>query len=869
MLQLELPIEGMTCDGCVQRVRDALSAVSGVAAVDVSLPQARAVVTLTDESAAAGDRPLASQLIEAVRAVGYGVPHGDIRPIATSVGAASQKASSNSPLPGAAFVSLESLTLAPWRVTPASNTPAASQPFAAPTSPRANQSLTLEVAGMHCASCTARVEQALRGVPGVAQAGVNLATSEASVTFDPATASVGDLLAAVDKAGYAAHVAMRQADGEPGRHAGQREATVWGRRLIVGAVLLAPLMVADAVLGHASWRGWLDGLLATPVQVFLGWPFLMGAWRRLKHGGASMDTLVALGTGAAYLAGVVSLLWPSAEHAHRGMYFMDAAMILTFVTLGKFLEAQAKGRAAEAIHSLMDLAPRQAVVLHDGQPIPVPVDQIKVNDILVVRPGERVPLDAKIRSGFGGLDESWLTGESLPVEKSPGDEIFAGTLNTTGAITARVLRLRPETRLAQVAALVRKAQESKAPVQRLADAVVSWFVPAVLVLAVVTFGVWWALGDVAQAVRSAVAVLVVACPCALGLATPTAVLVASGRAARMGILIKDAAALELAGRLTHVLLDKTGTVTEGRPQVTMVLPTAGHDASEVLSAAANAEATSEHPLSRCIAHRARREKIEVQAAESMEVIAGQGIVAMSQGRTVLVGNERLLTARGVSLEGVSTHLASLREDGETPLLVAVNNEAIGTISVADVAAPHSAAAIAELQSLGLHVELLSGDHAETVRAVAQRVGLTNFTAGVLPEEKQQVIEQRRGPSQTVAMVGDGINDAAAMAAADVGIALATGADLAMEAADVVLTGHDLRGVVRTVKLSRATLRTIKQNLIWAFAYNLMLLPLAAGALTPLLGAHGRLPPAAAAAAMAASSVSVVANSLLLAWRKVE
>lgn len=862
MSSLELPIEGMTCQGCVERVRTALAAVEGVQAVIVNLPQARATLTLAQSGGEAVET-LKPRLVAAVEAAGYRVP-------SLTAAAAAPPASDSR------FVPLEVVSIATPIVPPSSatatlplpSTPVNRQTTATETASVATtQRLSLDVQGMHCASCTGRVEQALRGVPGVARAGVNLATAEASVEFDASRASLAELLTAVRRAGYEAHVAADPIAGEGRGAAAARETGRWGRRLMVGAVLLAPLMLADAVLGHFAWRGWLDALLATPVQFYLGWPFLTGALRRLRSGSTNMDTLVALGTGAAYLAGVYYLVRPGAGHQHGGMYFMDAAMILTFITLGKYLEARAKGRAADAIGGLLDLAPRQAVVLDHGQPRSVSVDAVKVNDILVIRPGERVPLDAKIRSGFGGLDESWLTGESLPVEKSPGDEIFAGTLNTTGALTARVLRLRPDTRLAQVAALVRHTQESKAPVQRLADTVVGWFVPAVLALAAVTFGLWWWAGEAELALRCAVAVLVVACPCALGLATPTAVLVASGRAARMGILVKDAAALELAGRLTHVILDKTGTVTEGRPQVTMVLPAPGHSAAEVLAAAAAAESISEHPLSRCIVARAQREKVEFHAADSLSTVPGQGIVARAGERTILVGNERLLEAHGVDARDAASHAASLRDDGETPLLVAVDGQAWGTVSVADVVAPHSPAAIVAIQALGLTLELLSGDHRRTAAAVAQRVGIQTVTAEVLPDGKAEAVRARRAAGQTVAMVGDGINDAAALAAADVGIAVAGGADLAIDAAQIVLMSPDLRGLPRAIRLARATLRTIRQNLAFAFGYNLLLLPLAAGALIPLWGPQFHLPPAAAAAAMAASSVSVVTNSLWLARRR--
>lgn len=861
MSQWEFSVEGMTCEGCVRRVREALLAVGGVRAAEISLSSGRAIVTLDGDQPSQAANQLREQLVQAIQTAGYVVPHG--RVTALPEGAASSPSAPSL----ATFVPVESLRFT--RPTPTAPEPVAPVEASAPAlSQRTQQRLTFDVADMHCASCTTRVEQALRRVAGVSAAAVNLATGQASVAFDPAAASVGDLLSAVQAAGYPAHVAVQPTAGEAAPRAAEREASVWRRRLIVGAVLLAPLMLADAAFGHRPWRGWLDAALATPLQVYLGWPFLLGAWRRLRSGASSMDTLIALGTSAAWMAGLANLVWPATDGHHGSMYFMDAAMILTFVTLGKYLEAQAKSRAAEAIHSLMDLAPRQAVVLQNGQPTQVDVDRVKVNDILVIRPGERVPLDAKIRSGLGGLDESWLTGESIPVEKNPGDLIYAGTLNATGALTARVLRLRPDTRLAQVALLVRQAQESKPPIQRLADAVVGWFVPAVLVVAAITLGAWWWSGDAPLAIRSAVAVLVVACPCALGLATPTAVLVASGRAARMGVLVKDAAALEMAGRVSDVLLDKTGTITEGRPQVTMVLPLAGYSADEVLASAAAAESISQHPLSRSIIERARREKVDFEAAETLQTVAGQGVVARAGQRTILVGNERLLQAHGVDLAEAGKHLAALREDGETPLLVAVDGRAIGTVSVADVAAPHSAAAIAELKNLGLRLELISGDHPQTAAAVARRVGITDVTAGVMPEQKLDVVRQRRQTGRVVAMVGDGINDAAAMAEADVGIAMGGGADLAIDAADVVLSGHDLRGVARTIRLARATLRTIKQNLAWAFAYNVLLLPVAAGALVPLLGAEWRLPPAAAAAAMAASSVSVVINSLLLSWRRI-
>ncbi|MHB1036334.1 MAG: heavy metal translocating P-type ATPase [Pirellulales bacterium] len=727
--------------------------------------------------------------------------------------------------------------------------------------PDDSQHALLNVEGMHCASCVARVEKALAGVPGVAAARVNLAIEQASIDFQP-PATPEALISAIERIGYKATPVSDIAGPDQDSTArGLREAAGWRRRMIVGLAVLVPL----AWITYASpWSiAWWQFALATPVQFYVGGPYFLGAWRGLKHGATTMDTLIALGTGVAYGAGLVSLV-----RGHDAMYFMDAAMILAFITVGKFLEAKTKGRASAAIRKLLDLTPPEATVLEAGNPVTRPIGAVMPGETILVRPGARIPLDAEVISGNSSVDESWLTGESLPIEKGPGSEILAGTINAGGALTARVVRAAGQTALAQVIELVRRAQESKADVQRLADRVVAWFVPAVLLIALVSFLIWgFAASQWAAGLSAAVAVLVVACPCALGLATPTAVMVGSGRGAEMGILIKEARALEIAGQLTTAVLDKTGTVTGGKPQVTTLEPAEGVSPEELLAAAATAERLSQHPLAGAIVAAAEARGLAIPQAESLEVVPGQGIRAVSQKTIILVGNEQLLAGAGIDLGSQRAALESLRQRGQTPLAVAAGGRYLGVVAVADAVLPGSRDAVARLKSLGLEVMLLSGDHRVTVEAVAREVGIDRVTAEVRPDEKQAVIQRLREAGRVVAMVGDGINDAPALAAADLGIAIGSGSDVAIEAADIVLVGADLAGVARAITLARATLRTIRQNLAWAFLYNVLLIPVAAGVLVPLWGLH--LPPAAAAAAMAASSVSVVTNSLLLRARRLE
>lgn len=749
-----------------------------------------------------------------------------------------------------------------------------------------SERLLFEVQGMHCASCVARLEAALADVPGVADAHVNLPLGQAAVRIrgEAGEQLSQNILQAVERAGF--HARRMQAADLSGMRLAKREAQearFWRNRLIVAATLMSASIFFHQFATPSRGVYGLDLLIfATAMQLFVGQPFLIAALRQLRRGSASMDTLVALGTWTAWLAGAAPVLnlqrfgFPIMA-GHDRMSFFDAGLILTFITLGRYLETRAKGKTSEAIRRLMELAPPQAILWEDGRQVPVPVEQVQPGQSILIRPGDKVPLDAEVLSGESAVDESWLTGESLPVAKQPGDRILAGTANGNGALIARVIHAAGDSTLAHIVELVRQAQESKADVQRLADRVVAWFVPAVLLLAAITVGVWGVLADDwTTAISNCVAVLVVACPCALGLATPTAVLVGTGRAARQGILIRDAQALEIAGRVDTVVLDKTGTITQGRPEIVAIQPADGFGEDQLLSLAAAAAALSSHPLSAAIVRRAEAAGIAISAADSLQTLPGEGILANVAGRHVLVGNAECLARRPVAFDRLPDGEWEEDEDGSnwrarddgslaTPLYVAVDGHFAGTLWANDRIEPASLPAVSRLKQMGLQVIMLSGDLRNVAEDVGRRVGIDRVLAEMKPDEKHREIERLRNEGRVVAMVGDGINDAPALAAADVGIAIGAGADVAIESADVVLMRRDLFGVAAAISLSRATLRTIKQNLAWAFVYNLLLLPLAAGVLIPVFGIH--LPPTLAAAAMAASSVSVVANSLLLRYRR--
>jgi Cu+-exporting ATPase len=734
----------------------------------------------------------------------------------------------------------------------------------------------LPITGMTCANCARTIERTLGRLDGVVSASANFASERASVEYMPGVISLAAIQQAIRDVGYDVIVSGEGVAAEDVERAA-REAEVQDqtRKFWVGVAFTLPLFLLSmgrdfGLLGawaHAPWVNWLFLFLATPVQFYVGWDYYTGGFKSLRAGSANMDVLVAMGSSAAYLYSVAVLLLPSIG-GH--VYFETSAMIITLIKLGKMLEARAKGRTSEAIKKLMGLRPKTARVLRDGAEVDVPIGSVVLGDRVVVRPGERLPVDGIVIEGHSAVDESMLTGESLPVDKKPGDEVVGGTINKQGLLKFEATRVGAQTALAQIIRLVEEAQGSKAPIQRLADRVSGVFVPAVIAAATITFLAWLVFGGIGftQSMIYLVAVLVIACPCALGLATPTAIMVGTGKGAEHGILFKNSEALERAHELTAVVLDKTGTITQGKPSLTDVVArneqpgTASSlfTRASLLQLAASVERGSEHPLGEAIVQAAQTEGLPLSEPEAFEAIAGQGIAAMAEGRSVLVGSKRLLESHGVVLNGMDALLTNLEAEAKTVMLVAVDGEAVGVLAVADTVKAGSVEAIRQMQELGLEVIMLTGDNQRTADAIGQQVGVNQVVAEVLPGEKAARVRALQDV-KTVGMVGDGINDAPALAQADVGIAIGTGTDVAMAAADVTLMSGDLRGVPRAIALSRATMRTIKQNLFWAFFYNVILIPLAAGAFYPWLGI--RLHPVLAAGAMAFSSIFVVSNSLRL------
>ena len=738
---------------------------------------------------------------------------------------------------------------------------------------------TFAVRGMHCAACVGKVERALRGVPGVDAASVNLATERATVDGDPARADAAALASAVAAAGY--ELAEAPAPAAPGAASDDREQAARAAeqrrlraRVLVGVVLSIPIVLGTmrAIFPWApAWlaNSWTLLLLATPVQFWVGADFHRGFLHDLRYRSASMSTLVSLGTNAAYFFSLAVTLRPHAFMALGAMpYYETAAVVITLVVLGRWLEARARGRTSEAIRRLVALAPRTARVLRDGVEVDVPTAAVVVGDLVRIRPGERVPVDGEIVEGASAVDESMLTGESLPVEKAPGAPVFGGSVNRTGSFVFRATRVGAETTLARIVRLVEEAQGSRAPIQRLADRVAAVFVPVVLVIAAATFVGWWGFGpspSILYALTNAVAVLVIACPCAMGLATPTAIMVAAGRGAELGVLVKSAEALETLAGVDMMVFDKTGTLTLGRPTLTDVIPAPGVAEDDVLAFAAAAEQGSEHPIGEAIVARAKERGLPMPAVAEFSTVPGQGIDALAPEGRLLLGSRALMEARGVDVTALAPRAEALAQAGKTVVYLAVAFRPLGLVAVADTLKPEAPAVVAALRARGIEVAMLTGDDRRTAAAIARAAGIDRVLAEILPEDKAREIARLRESGRRVAMVGDGINDAPALARADVGIAMGSGTDVAIEAADVTLMRGDLRAVVAAVDLARRTIRIVKQNLVWAFGYNVVLIPVAAGLLYPFWGV--RLSPILAGAAMAFSSVSVVTNSLRLKrWR---
>lgn len=809
---VELPIMGMTCSACVRNVERALSKTDGVEV---------AVVNFATERASVNYDPAQTNLeglINRVQDSGYGVVTAKIE---------------------------------------------------------------LPITGMTCATCERNVNRALKKPDGVLDVSVNLATERAVVTYLPGVTSRRDLVAAVEAAGYGViDITNTEAPEDAEQAAREAEIQHQKRLVIIGAVFSIPLVILGMtrhfmhsvpfLMESFPWLMqdyWLFvfAALATPVQFIVGKQYLVGAYKSLRNGTANMDVLVAMGTLAAYGYGLIVLagiIFDFSDVVGKDDYFETAAVILTLITLGKLLEARAKGRTSEAIKKLMGLTPKTATVLRDNEEVEVPLDQLAIGDRVLVRPGERIPVDAVVIEGHSSVDESMLTGESMPVNKAVGSEVIGGTINKQGRLVAEASRVGAETALAQIIRLVQEAQGSKAPIQRIADQVSGVFVPIVIGLALLTLLGWLFIGQVSftTAILHTIAVLVIACPCALGLATPTAVMVGTGRGAEMGVLFKNSESLENAHRLQAITLDKTGTITRGEPTVTDVIPANGFEDMQVLTLAASAERGSEHPLGEAVVQAAKERQIKLFNPDQFEAEPGRGIKAMIDGQQVVVGSPRYIREMGLPLNTLAASVEQMQTNARTAVLVVVDGVLAGAIGIADTVKAGSKEAVAGLKALGLEVVMITGDNQQTADAIAREVGIDRVFAEVLPGDKVAVVKQLQAEGKRVGMVGDGVNDAPALAQSDVGIAIGTGTDIAMEASDITLISGDLRGVMRSIQLSKATLRTIYQNLFWAFIYNIILIPVAM---------MGLLIPMFAAGAMAFSSFFVVSNSLRLRGRRIK
>ena len=725
--------------------------------------------------------------------------------------------------------------------------------------------LIIPISGMHCVSCAQKIESTLKKLDGVVNANVNFATEKATVEFDENVINENEINNAIEQLGYKVikeidHEAKEFVDKE--REKREKEIRNLKTLFILSSILSIPIFI----LSFPEWfkiafpyQNIILLILATPVQFLVGYRFYKGAFFALKAKTASMDTLIAVGTSTAYFYSVLVTLTPTFGNY---VYFDTSAIIITFVILGRWLEAITKGKTSEAIKKLIGLQPKTAIVIRNGKEIEIPIKEVVVGDIVVVKPGQKIPVDGIVVEGFSSVDESMITGESIPVEKKKGDTVIGGTVNKHGSFKFKATKVGRDTVLSQIIKLVEEAQGSKAPIQRLADKVSGYFVPTVILIAILSFSLWYfALGQsFIFSLSIFIAVLIIACPCALGLATPTAIMVGTGKAAENGILIKNAEALENIHKLTTIVFDKTGTLTKGKPSVTDILADK-LDKKEILKYAAIAEKKSEHPLAEAIINKAKEEKLKIPDPEFFEAIPGHGILAKYDGKTILFGNRNLMKKYKIKVEELEEKINTLENEGKTVMILALNKKIIGLIAVADSLKEFSKEAVQKLHEMGKEVIMITGDNKRTANAIAKQLGIDYVLAEVLPEEKEKEIEKLQKKGKIVAMVGDGINDAPALAKADIGIAIGAGTDIALEAGQVVLIKNDLRDVVTAIDLSNYTIKKIKQNLFWAFFYNSVGIPIAAGLLHPFTGFL--LNPMIAAIAMAFSSVSVVSNSLLM------
>ncbi len=806
-----LPITGMTCANCAANIERSLKKVTGISDVAVNFASEKASVSFDDDQLDVND------LVNTVERAGYGV---------------------------------------------------------------VSSHLELPITGMTCANCAATIERTLnKKVDGVLEASVNFASERAAIDYVPEIVTVDDIVAAIEKAGYGAIVGDESRDGQDAEQsARQAEIQDQTRKFMVGAVFALPLFLMSmgrdfGLIGpwsHAPWVNWMFALLATPVQFYTGWDYYVGGFKSIRNKSANMDVLVALGSSVAYFYSLTVLFFPAAgDH----VYFETAAVIITLIKLGKLMEARTKGKTGNAIRQLIGLQPKTAFIIAEGQEKEIPLSKLKKEMLVVVRPGERVPVDGIVTEGHSAVDESMLTGEPLPVDKTVDDSVVGGTINGQGLLKFRATRVGQETALAQIIRLVQEAQGSKAPIQALADRVAAIFVPVVILIALIAFGIWWGVtGEFVPAMIRLVAVLVIACPCALGLATPTAIMAGTGKAAEKGILFKKAEALEKATRLDTIVLDKTGTITEGKPALADIVCLGDEHVTQdrLLAIAASVEQGSEHPLGKAIVIKAREKRVELTDPEHFRAHGGHGVEAELSGTKVRVGKPRWFDDD--LLAPAKETIQRLQQQGKTVMVVTTDNRLAGLIAVADRVKDDSREAIEKLHRQHLKVVMLTGDNPQTAATIAAEVGIDDVQAEVRPDEKSARVKSIMDQGRTVGMVGDGINDAPALAQADVGLAIGTGTDVAIETADVILSSGSLAGIPRAIEISRKTMRTVRQNLFLAFVYNVVLIPIAAGVLAPAESLPlmlRQLHPILAALAMAMSSISVVSNSLRLYRAKIQ